>query len=357
MFKIEMDEDLANGYSNKLKKQIEDIISWSIPHASNWYPVPGRTLVLKDADSGANIKIKGAGFYNPSNVSFSGIKRTTTIVPESNLPMPPLQVAFQRDIIHIDPSNLYPYQMQSVHSHNAPVGGMLHQVAINDQLTFAGLQNANLPSNKPLATYKYANLFLNGEQMGVSVATLPKEALNITPYDIYIAWYSSNNFNTRSLSFLSHYCSNGKFDLNSAADRLSAIAGLSKNAGSLIVNFSLWANLYRFSGSPDNLNIKDDINEPLYLSDVDTCRKLRDINDEQQVWEVIRNLITAIHQWSYYFIPSLSYYESGYKLTDLKENNFITNLIRGFFHGSGEDQIEEASLKTLISLLAEVPKN
>ncbi|MEO6150294.1 MAG: hypothetical protein ABIP28_09040 [Mucilaginibacter sp.] len=344
-FKIEIDKDFTTGYSARLKKQIEDIISWNIPHLAKWYPIPGRTIIITDADSGDSIKIKGAGFYNPSNVSFSGLKRTLTVVPESDLPMPPLQVAFKRDIVHIDPCNLSPYQMQSIHSHNAPVGGMLHEGAINDQAIFAGLQNSNLPSNKPLATYKYLDLFLNGEQMGVSVAALPKGALNITPYDICIAWYNPNNFNERSLNFLKSYCTNGGFDLNKPGDRLNVIAGLAKKAGGLILDFSLSAELYRFSGSPDNWNIKDDTNEPLYFSDVDTCKKLHEINDEQQVWEVLRNLITAIHQWIYYFIPSLSYYESGYDLADLKKNDFVINLIRGFFHASDENEIEEASLK------------
>src|SRR2546430_465313 len=93
-YRIEMIGGWCIDVPSTLRSLAEAIISWKIPHKAAWYPQPGRTLVL--SREGYILKIKGAGFYNPSNVSYSGTRRTTTPVPEGDVPMPPLQRVFAR---------------------------------------------------------------------------------------------------------------------------------------------------------------------------------------------------------------------------------------------------------------------
>ncbi|MBI2464159.1 hypothetical protein HYV57_04330 [Candidatus Peregrinibacteria bacterium] len=289
------------------------------------------------------LKIKGAGYFNPANVSSSGLKRTTTPVPEGPLPMTPLEQAFKRDLIHVDPSDVPPYEMQSVHSTFAPVGGMTLEAALNDQRMFRHLTNAGMPANRPLAAYRYSDLNLDGKPMGVSISELPPGALAITPYDIYIAWYGEQ-LDPESLEFLKKYSSrNENFSISNPEHRLEVISTLGKVAGQAILDFSLKAGLYRFSGSPDNWNIQNDTTRPFFFSDVDTSRTLDSINAPQRAWETIRNLITAIHQWVYFFIPSLTYKESGYSPPMLQDNDFVMQLLTGFFPNASQEAIRSIS--------------
>src|SRR3989344_3446305 len=91
--------------------------------------------------------------------------------------------------LHADPSNTPPHLMESVHSTFAPIGGMTLDAAMNDQLMFSQLTATGLPSNSPLVSYKYHELFLDEKPMGVSVSQLPANALSITPYHLYLAWH------------------------------------------------------------------------------------------------------------------------------------------------------------------------
>ena len=329
-----------------LQVRVEEIIAWKISHNPAWYPQPGRTLVLVGDDPNYKLKVKGAGFYNPSNISFSGARRTTVPVPEGMVPMPPLQQAFKRDLIHADPSNTPPHLMESVHSTFAPIGGMTLDAAMNDQLMFSQLTATGLPSNRPLVSYKYHELFLDEKPMGVSVSQLPANALSITPYHLYLAWHQPV-VSRESLEFLRAYSGKDQFSLENPVHRLEVLAKLAFVAGKLLLQFSTRAGLYRFSGSPDNWNVRFDLNAPLFFSDVDTSRTLPTIASTQWGWEVLRNLISAIHQWVYFFMPCLTYEESGYSAQLLRDGSrdFVRAMLSGFFAESGEDAIEKITRK------------
>jgi hypothetical protein len=331
-----------------LKNRIINIVSWHTEHDSNWYKIPGRTAIIFDEDTNHYYKIKGAGFYNPPNVSFSGLKRTITAVPENKHPMRPIQTAFQRDLIHIDPDSKPPYYFKSIHSINAPIGGMTYEVVLNDQNIFNSLNNSKVPSNIPLASIKYQELNLHGKIMGVSISQLPNLVLNLTPYDLYLHWY--RNIDLSNLIFLKKFTRIENFNLSNPKHILYAINKLSRIAGNMILRFSMDAGLYRFSGSPDNLNMKNDYNEPFFFSDVDTSKHLKNIDMGQRPWEIIRNLITAIHQWFYFFIPSLTYSESKYRKEHFKEFDFIGGLLSGFFTKSDKKSINMVADKIWLFL-------
>lgn len=342
--KITLEREWPFGASLRTRTHIARIVAWEVEHEADWYPRPGRTLYVADEDSGSTIKVKGAGFYNPGNVSFSGLKRTTTHIPEHPQPMRPLEMAFKRDLIHVDPSIDPPHLMQSVQSNYAPVGGMTLDAAENDQRMFARLNAAALCANRPLATFEYAEMRLDGTRMGVSISELPPNSLPITPYEIYLAWYEAVT-DPKSIAFLEGYAEERPFSISNPSHRLQVLSKISRIAGRLILHFSTRAGLYRFSGSPDNWNMRIDTESPLFFSDVDTSRTLESIMAPQWGWEVLRNLLSAIHQWVYYFIPCLTYEESGYSLEMVrsKSHDFINGLLSGFFEGSGTDMIESAT--------------
>jgi hypothetical protein len=78
---------------------------------------------------------------------------------------------------------------------------------------------------------------------------------------------------------------------------------------------------------------------------VDTAGDLRSINPEQHIWEVLRNLLSALHQWLYFFLPALTYRESGYNWELLRQYDFIAAMLAGFFPIASAEQIETASAK------------
>jgi hypothetical protein len=329
-------------------REIIEIISWQRQHEPNWYQHPGRTVLYQSQEFDRTIKIKGAGFYNPPNISFSGLKRTIEPVPESTLPLPPLQTAFQRDLIHVDPDRLPPYSLISVKSFPAPVGGMLLRTALNDREMFRRLNRAGVPANSPLAVFGYDRLYLDRQQMGVSVSALPEQSLAYTPYDIYLHWAIQDRASSQlgDLENLgAQICGNAQFSIANPIDRLKLVSRLGRFAGKTILEFSTKAGLYRFSGSPDNFSLRLDPRSPLYLSDVDTAGILDAIDRPQQTWEVLRNLLTALHQWLYFFLPSLADPDSGYTWELLREYDFIAELLAGFFPHADATQIQVAAAK------------
>jgi hypothetical protein len=345
---ISLVTEISPALPSAVVREIVDIVSWQRQHQPSWYPRPGRTLLYQSSGFSRMLKIKGAGFYNPPNASFSGFKRTTQPVPENLLPLPPLQTAFQRDLIHVDPDQSAPYVLKSVPSFPAPVGGMLLQTALNDQEMFWRLKQGGVTANKPLAVFKYDRLTLNNSPMGVSISALPANSLPHTPYDIYIHW-ALGNWARDSLGDLeelgAQICQNQQFSMDNPVDRLSLVARLGRIAGKTILEFSTKAGLYRFSGSPDNFSLRLHPQSPIYLSDVDTAGRMESIDPPQQTWEVLRNLLTALHQWLYFFLPSLSYPESGYTWKLLREHDFMAELLAGFFPHAEAAIVRSASAK------------
>jgi hypothetical protein len=338
--------DISTDLSGTVVREIIDIVSWQKMHQPSWYPRPGRTVLYQSQELNGVIKIKGAGFYNPPNASFSGFKRTVQPVPESHWPLPPLQDAFQRDLIHVDPDTISPYCLRSVPSFAAPVGGMLLKTALNDQQMFRRLQQGGVPANQPLVVFRYNRLQLHNSPMGVSVSALPQHSLPHTPYDIYLHWALGNWADDRlgGLENLgAQICQNPQFSMKTPFDRLALVSRLGRVAGATILAFSTKAGLYRFSGSPDNFSMRLNVESPLYLSDVDTAGMLELIDPPQQTWEVLRNLLTAIHQWLYFFLPSLSYAESGYTWEMLREHDFMAELLAGFFPHAQPLAIQKAT--------------
>lgn len=344
IYPVELFEGWSIEVSPALQERTEAIISWKIPHEAAWYPLPGRTFILDH--EGYKLKIKGGGFYNPSNVSYSGTRRTTTPVPEGDVPMPPIQRLFERDLIHADPSSTPPHLLESIHSTFAPIGGMTLEAAMNDQLMFSRLTEANVPSNFPIASYKYKDMLLNGKPMGVSVSLLPQDALPITAYNLYLK--NELKVSAEALDFLKAYSDRGvQFSYDDPSHRLEVLAKFAGVAGKMLFEFSSKAGLYRFSGGPDNWNVKSGLSEPLYFSDVDTSRTLDSIPPAQQGWEVLRNVNSAIHNWYYYFLPTLTYEESGYTadLLQQKQHDFVRSMLHGFFSDKSIEEAERASEK------------
>jgi hypothetical protein len=349
--------------------ELTEIVSWQRPHPASWYPRPGRTVIYRSQctpDGGARqqehrlFKIKGAGFYHPPHVQCSGFQRTTNPIPTSDRPQPPLTQGFCRDLIHVDPHPIAPHQLISVPSQSAPVGGMLLTTALNDQLIFQRLQAAGVPANSPWMVFGYEQLRLNHLPMGVSISLLPLNHLSHTPYDIYLHWQSDReeppHEQTLQLDRLGAAILGWQdYSIEQPSHRLALLAAIARHAGQLILNFSTKAQLYRFSGSPDNFNLRWCPAAPLYLSDVDTAGDLWSIAIVQRVWEVLRNLLSALHQWLYFFLPALTYRASGYSWELWREHDFIAAMLSGFFPEATEQEIQRASAKIWQNLAAVQP--
>jgi hypothetical protein len=327
-----------------LCNELAEIVSWQRIHQSDWYPRPGRTILYRSPFNKQLIKIKGAGFYHPPNIGHSGFHRVTNPIPTSAKPQPPLTQGFCRDLIHVDPDTSPPYELISVPSRSAPVGGMLLQTALNDQLMFQRLNQAGVPANNPLMVFEYSELKLEGSPMGASISLLPMRHLSHTPYDIYLHWAGCEQV-TELEQLGAAITGFSDYSIDQPTHRLALIAKLARQAGHLILTFSTKAHLYRLSGSPDNFNMRYCPDSPLYLSDVDTAGDLRSLNPEQHIWEVLRNLLSALHQWLYFFLPALTYRESGYNWELLRQYDFIAAMLAGFFPIASAEQIETASAK------------
>ncbi len=343
--------------------ELTEIVSWQRPHPANWYPRPGRTIIYQSqfcADGGPIqnehrlFKIKGAGFYHPPHVQCSGFQRTTKAIPTSDTPQPPLTQGFCRDLIHVDPHDIAPHQLISVPSQSAPIGGMLLTTALNDQLIFHRLNTAGVPANSPWMVFGYEQLRLNHLPMGVSISLLPLDHLSHTPYDIYLQWQSNHlvssqenhSEQTLKLERLGAAMLGWKdFSIEQPSHRLALLEAMAHRAGQLILDFSTKAQLYRFSGSPDNFNLRWCPAAPLYLSDVDTAGDLWSIAPAQRVWEVLRNLLSALHQWLYFFLPALTYRASGYSWQLWRQHDFVAAMLSGFFPEATHQQIQTASDK------------
>jgi hypothetical protein len=252
-----------------------------------------------------------------------------------------------------------PHQFISVPSQSAPVGGMLLTTALNDQLIFQRLKAAGVPANSPWMVFGYEQLRLNYLPMGVSISLLPLDHLSHTPYDIYLQWQSQEehpNEQTLQLERLGAAILGWQdYSIEQPSHRLALLAAIARHAGQLILNFSTKAQLYRFSGSPDNFNLRWCPAAPLYLSDVDTAGDLWSIATAQRVWEVLRNLLSAIHQWLYFFLPALTYRASGYSWELWRQYDFIAAMLSGFFPGATEQEIQRASTKIWQSVAAVQP--
>ncbi|WP_126248578.1 hypothetical protein [Chitinophaga rhizosphaerae] len=339
---LQKDEIWPEGFAAQTQQVVKSIITWETSHQPAWYPMPGRSLFYPDCHTGALLKIKGAGFYNPETISFSGIKRATTPVPSGSHPMPPQERAFKRNIVHVDPADLPPFPMQSVQSHSAPIGGMTYRIAQNDQRIFKRLQQSGLPSNTPITAYQYAHLQLEGECMGVSVSRLPEGALQTTPFDLFMHWHLPVSGDDIP-AWCKQYLSEEGFSLDRPDHRVVIISSLARHAGKLLRQFSTSARLYRFSGSPDNWSMRNDLLHPLFFSDVDTAAFLDDILPGRHGWEVLRNLVSAIHQWIYFFLPAVSWPESGYTFQMLRGADFIRNMLDGFFTEADPGRLTNAA--------------
>ncbi|WP_156332553.1 hypothetical protein [Rhodopseudomonas sp. AAP120] len=337
MLRVRLNSEIVSKLTSDDLAKICRFVSWETAHPADIYPNPGRTFVL--SIGGHIYKVKGAGFYNPPNSSFSGLKRTIEPVPTQVLPQKPMERSFRRDIIHVDPSPFIPYSLMSVLSTDAPIGGMLLDVAKNDQAVFAQLSRRCVPCNTPIGVIEYPQLALDGRAMGVSVSVLPRNAATYTPYDIFLHWH--RRVEDIDPSFLSTLLGS-PVCINNPDHRLQIMRRISREVGRQIVDFSIVGGLYRFSGSPDNWGIKLDQAEPLFFSDVDTAKFLSDIPPDQAPWEVLRNLISAIYQWYYFFLPSVSYPESGYSYRKFREYDFLNGILSGFFGQAAEASIEEA---------------
>lgn len=341
--------------------ELSEIVSWQRPHPADWYPRPGRTIIYrgKVRNNGLDgqkeqhlFKIKGAGFYHPPHVQGSGFQRVTQVIPTSDCPRPPLTQGFCRDLIHVDPQIEAPHQLIAVPSQAAPIGGMLLTTALNDQLIFQRLNAAGVPANKPWMVFGYEQLRFNHLPMGVSISLLPLNHLHQTPHDLYLQWQSDfplgklreRREQTLELEQMGATILGWPdFSIAQPFHRLALLKSLAHQAGQLILDFSTKAQLYRFSGSPDNFNLRWDPTAPLYLSDVDTARDLWSIAPAQRVWEVLRNLLSALHQWLYFFLPALTYQASGYRWELFQEHDFIAAMLSGFFPSANEEQIQRAS--------------
>jgi hypothetical protein len=247
---ISLITEISADLPSSVIREIMDIISWRRIHERSWYPRPGRTILYRSRELDRLIKIKGAGFYHPPNVADSGFKRTIEPVPEHHLPLPPLQAAFQRDLIHVDPDRSPPYALRSVQSFPAPIGGMLLKTALNDRAMFGRLNRSGVPANRSLAVFRYDRLKLDNLPMGASVSALPDGSLPQTPYDIYTHWARGDRAgaNLEDLENLGgQICNNRQFSMLDPANRLELVAHLGRIAGKTILEFSTKAGLYRFS--------------------------------------------------------------------------------------------------------------
>lgn len=311
----------------------------------------GRTawhILEKDATTPKNdklslsaAKIKGVGFWNPpkEGKTYSGVlanlhsavpTKPTTKALDSMLTFP--HIGFTKDGEYV-----------IAFSKAAPLGGILHERALLEYESAEILLENGVPSTVPFLVIQYGEEFeFQGKPMGVVVNLSPeRDTVRLSCIQYGKAVHRGKCAASDAYYDKLRASLGVKGAPESEKTRLQTINLLSRKIGKLVHDFSK-AGLYRYSSEWSNFEY-DMHTKSVFLTDLDSTLKLKDVTPEMQPLQVLRDLGTAIYRLVAKFgFPDVL---DKYTLNNLLCFDPLAELLVGYFPDVPYDEIEGVSNK------------
>ncbi|MCW7536777.1 hypothetical protein OOT46_02775 [Aquabacterium sp. A7-Y] len=321
-------------------KAIEQIVSWEVQPR---FFKPGRTAwyVLQDPVRMANggplllaAKLKGVGAWNPADPRVrSGIKGAH---PVGVLPPSVAEYEETARTVHfgVDAEG----EFRGVHSEPAPFGAILLRRARQEYENAEVLHRAGVPSIVPFALWRYGREQFKGEPIGAVVSLAPDES----PYSLdFLYETESNPTSERHAHFEAVMKALG---IEGGLDEPSRVTAQSKVAllvGRAMRRFAQ-AGLYRYSAVWDNFYFNKNDGE-VYLTDLDSSRRLAELPPEIGGMQVLRDLAGALWRLPKQFSERGTIHD--FHLGSLLEVDALAAMVCGYF------EIDQAEGKRLVDPL------
>ncbi len=334
---IRRNQDLT--LSARDAEAIERLVSWHAqpnfakPGRTAWYrlvnpvrPVKGGPLLLA-------AKLKGVGAWNPVDPQVpSGIKGAH---PPGTLQPSVVEYEETARTAHfgIDSDG----QFKSLHSESAPFGSILLRRAQQEYENAFALHGSGVPSIVPYALYRYPGLRFKAEPLGAVVSLAPDES----PHSLDVLYLDCRTASRERQQHLQEVLA--ALDADAVEDRAIAAAQreIGYRVGQALRQFAQSGH-YRYSSAWDNfyLNKRDGV---VYLTDLDSSRRLQELPTEIAGMQVLRDLAGAL--WRLPKQYSECDVVSRFKLSDVRRTDPLAATLRGFF------DLDEATARAVVEPL------
>jgi hypothetical protein len=277
--------------SRRDAEAIEQIISWQVqprffkPGRTAWYVLQDPVHAAPHGPLLMAAKLKGVGAWNPADPSIrSGIKGAH---PVGVLPPSVTEYEETARTVHFGIDNAGAFK--GVRSESAPFGGILLRRARQEYENAGLLHSAGVPSIVPFALGRYETEHFKGEPIGVVVSLAPDES----PHSIDFLYQAESEPAGERLAHV--HAVMRALGIEGGMDELSRATAQSKVAfliGRAMRRFAQ-AGLYRYSAVWDNFYFNKNDGE-IYLTDLDSSRRLAELPPEIGGMQVLRDLAGAL---------------------------------------------------------------
>lgn len=318
--------------SDTVKNKITNIVSWNeepvflTEGRVSWYILDKPIFSLDMKHKFHAIKFKGIGVCNRTG-------RNKKEITEK--PIPPTTDVFKRSSAHfgLNCKGKIEYKF----SEDAPYGGMLLERALNDFENMDILFNKGVRATVPGSVYLIRNKTFCDKLMGVSVSF----SYSDIPYRLMKLIWEDRYIDAKELSFFEEIKKRNKIEGNfsSGKTKLQVSCCIAFQYGKLIRNFSE-AGLFIHSGGWDNLQYDLD-NNFVYLTDLDSSKKMEDIPAETRALQATRDLVSTIYRFlnKLYHPKAVKLYSSALFF----EYDVINNILNGYMPENDTDILRNKS--------------
>lgn len=321
----------------QLFDQILDLARW---RSHPWFFAPGRTAWYRLAEPlrylnrpeicYKAVKLKGVGFWNPEGHLVTGIRGSGN----AQAPSPPTSLEYEETDRPWHMGISAEGELAEIGSAPAPHGGILHERAVLEYTNAATLHEKNVPSIAPLAVVRYSNLSFQGQPLGAVISLSTEQH----PYRTYINYVEKYGEHARPY-FLRIYQALGvDGDLLNPFVQWQAYTIVCKRLGALLRIFAE-AGFYRYSSHLGNLHFDVDRNE-LFLTDLDSSRRLSSLPSDIQILQVTRDIASTLYKSAVRLYSFFS--RTPWPMDTMRSEDPFAALLRGYFHEALDDTITRA---------------
>lgn len=321
--------------SDDIMSNLKSTIQWEITPS---FPERGRRawMVLDKPVKPQNwhsfhlnaIKIKGVGVYDPS---IDAQNRDPLYKNALTKPLPPT----------VEPLNSfvgYPHlgytqdgEFKVAFGDVAPIGGIIHDRAVNEFESAKHLIKHKIPSITPLAVYKYTDLpKFQGQYLGVVCSLSPnKLPFRLSEIQCGVALSPISRKNDPRFTFYNQIKEALEIEdfKDPAITQIKCLNKLAKQVGQLMFKFSE-SGLCRYSAGFHNFEYDIKLKSPV-ITDLDSTKFLDTIPEHLKPLEILRDLSSMV----YHFTAKLATPKTlgKYNLNNILNENPLCSLIASYF--------------------------